>query len=261
MSLGLLDLPAPLFDASDWVLAVLHIPAVLRIVVYAYASAWISMHLYRRLSDQRRLGELREQVAQSQRAMTEHEGDFADLGRLIRQNLRLSLRQLGVTLRPALLASLPLLLVLPWLSNRFDIQPPTRGSSVPVCAEPSRSATALHWRGSTAIRSADSSGCWVIPWPGTAHSLTLTGNAGEAIYVPDPDHPVRIVHKFIALNWLIGDPGGYLPATAPADRLLFALPARDLTGLGPSWSRGWEGWYFAALVVFSVAFKLRWRLN
>lgn len=109
MNLGLLDLPAPLLDAFDSVLAASGLPALARMIVYAIASAWLGMVLYRRFSDQTALTELRQKVQASQRALALHGGDFTELRGLIHNNFLLSLRQLGLSLRPALLASLPLL--------------------------------------------------------------------------------------------------------------------------------------------------------
>ena len=42
MNLGLLDLPAPLWDAIDAGLAEVGLPAIARVMSYAIGSAWIS---------------------------------------------------------------------------------------------------------------------------------------------------------------------------------------------------------------------------
>jgi hypothetical protein len=260
MNLGLLDLPAPLFQALDDVFAFLHVPGVLRVVAYATVCAWLGMRLYGRFSDQPRLTELRGEVVRSQRALALHDGDFAALRPLIRQNLRLSLRQLGLTLRPALLASLPLLFVLPWLSNRFQFDAPVSGAAVSVCAQPAAAATSLHWQ-SAIMHAAGEPGCWILNWPDADTQATLVNANGESLFAFKKDIQSNFVHKFIWLNWLIGNPNGYLAAAAPLDRLVLALPAHEMVGIGPAWVRGWELWFFCALLLVSLTLKMRWRLQ
>jgi hypothetical protein len=258
MNLGLLDLPAPLWNAVDDICAWAHVPAVLRVVAWASVLAWVSMRLYRRFSDQPRLLELRAEIARTQRALAVHDGGFADLRALIRQNFRLSLRQLGLTLRPAVLASLPLLFVLPWLSNRFDFEQPAVGTAVNVCAQPATAASLLRWLPKPIATSGD---CWQLNWPAADAPAMLADTSGTPFYTLDNKLQSVIVHKFIWLNYLIGNPGGYLPAAAPIERLAITVPAQQMIGAGPGWMRDWETWFFTALLVVSLALKLRWRLH
>ncbi len=258
MSFGLLDLPAPALDALDSLLQALHLPALVRVVGYAAACAWIGMRLYGRLSDQPRMTELREQIAQTQRALTAHDGTFADLNVLIRRNLRLSLGQLGLTLRPALIASMPLLFVLPWLSNRFGVEPPRANTHVTVCVEPVAAAGALH---PADVLAPPVDGCWQTVWPAGGSGLVFLDTRGAVEYTLPPAPRSDIVHKFTFYNWLIGNQDGYLPDSLPVDQIRLALDARALVPIGPAWVHGWEFCFFLVLIVVSVVFKLRWKLH
>ncbi len=260
MNLGLLDLPAPLLDAFDSVLAASGLPALARMIVYAIASAWLGMVLYRRFSDQTALTELRQKVQASQRALALHGGDFTELRGLIHNNFLLSLRQLGLSLRPALLASLPLLFLMPWLSNRFAFEPPPTGASINVCAEPSSATSVLHWQPSDAAIIIDSD-CWQVKSPRAGASSELVDNTGRSLLSISDAYASGIKHKHIWLNYLIGNPAGYLPDDAPLQALHIALPPRELIHIGPGWMRGWEFSYFLIVFAVSIWLKLRWRLS
>src|SRR5581483_3116222 len=192
------------------------------------------------------------------RALALHEGGFGELHALIRRNLALSIRQLGMTLKPALIASLPLLFVMPWLSNRFGIEAPAPGTHVAACARPAEAAQGLRWEPAAA---APRDGCWQLAWPADDAHLKLEDAQGTLLFAVPAAPRSDIVHKFIFLNWLVGNPDGYLPDSAPLDALTLALPQRALVPLGPAWLRGWEPWYFGILLIVSVALKLRWNVN
>jgi len=258
VTFGLLDLPAPLFDWIDSALQIV-LPALVRLVLYATLCAWAMMYVYLRFSDQATLADTRAEVIRTRRALTEHEGSFADLNALVRRNLHSSLRQLGLTLWPALIASLPMLIVLPWLSNRFDLETPAAGTLVQVCAHPSAAQAMLHWQNATARYSGEP-GCWQLPWPTADAPIVLRDANGTALCAISASTKSDIVHKFTLYNWLIANPGGYLLDSAQFDRISMTLPTREIVHVGPVWLRGWEPWFFATLFLASIAFKLRWRV-
>jgi hypothetical protein len=258
VNLGLLDLPAPLLDALDGALNRIGVPAFLRVATYAAASAWMGMALYRRLSDQRRLAEAGARVVLSQRALARHDGDFATLRVLILANLRATSHHLALTLRPALLATLPLLFALPWLSNRFDFREPEPGTPVSVCAQPG--VRDLHWQASSAA-TVTASGCWLVPWPDDETPARLSDSAGRTLLVIPNAAKSDSVEKFGWFNWLIANPAGYLPSGSAIARVHIALSQRQILFVGPAWFRGWVFWYFLIALVVSLWLKWRWRLQ
>lgn len=247
---GLLDLTAPVFDAIDGVLAALMLPAALRVMLYAAVCAWFSMLLYKRCSNQARILEVRAEIARTQAALATHDGAFGELNQLILKNLKLTLRQLGMTLRPALIATLPLPFFLAWLSNAFALAPPT--GPVHICAEPPQAAATLHWEPGNPAAEA---GCW---------NVALPAAVGDAARMPLLQLPARpqseFVHKFIALNRLVGNPNGYLPDDVHVERLTLALAPRELLPFGPATLRGWEPLFFLTLLVLSLWLRWRWRV-
>ena len=257
MHLGLLDLPAPVLDFVDGILATIHVPAVARLMIYGGIGGWLSMLLYRRTSPQQRLTALRAELAQVQAAVIKHDGDFGEMQGLIWRQLSLSLRQLGLTLAPALIGALPLLFSMPWVSNRFELIEPNAGQSTRICTDPIDAAKTLHWPDSIAAEE----GCWKISWPQPSSPMALMDtNQRELIALPTPV-PTTVVHKFHALNWLVANPAGYLPDDASLDAIHIDMPQQTFLPWGPTWLRGWELPLFFAAFAVSIALKLRWKLH
>jgi len=250
VNFGLLDLPAPVFAAIDGALATVFVPAAVRVMLFGAACGWLSMRLYKRLSNQARLLDVRAEIARTQAALARHDGEFGELNQLVLKNLKLTLRQLGMTLRPALLATLPLPFFMAFLSNAFALAPPD--GPVRICAEPPQAAAALHWEPG---KPAADSGCW---------SVALPAAVGDAARMPLAQLPARpqseFVHKFTWINWLVGNPNDYLPSDAPVDRLTLTLAARELLPFGPVALRGWEPLFFLSMLVVSLWLRWRWRV-
>lgn len=261
MNYGLLDLPTPLLTAVDDGLAWLGLPAVVRILVYAAASAWLCMTLYRRLSRQSELAELAASSRELRRELSDYDGPFDGLMQRVRKLLGLSSRHLRLSFLPAMLGGLPLLLLLPWMSNHFGLEAPAAGSAVTITVESMEtSGSAPQWSGPQATWNGETQ-AWQVKWPEPEQSIELSAEGQVLLRLP-LESPASIVHRRVpAFNWLLGNPAGYLPDAAPMFALHLDLPARQLHGLGPDWLRGWLAVYLIPMVLFSLAFKWRWKLQ
>lgn len=256
MTYGLFDLPSPLLDAIDAALAALHLPAVLRISIYAAASAAVSMLAYRRCSNQPLLNDLSGEIRTLQQRLLADNGSYAQTQTLIVRNLTLSLRKLGLTLAPALLASLPMLFVLPWLSNRFDLSP---ASNVTICAEPASAAAALHWEPQRSASVAVNPACWSVSVDAAAPA-SLKQDAVTLLGLPNTASS-RAIDKPKILDLLFANPDGTLPRDAAVERIALDWPRRELVEFGPGWLREWPAVYFGVLLLVSLALRWRWRLQ
>lgn len=257
--MGLFDLPAPLFDFVDAILAACLLPPVARIVIHAFAFAVVGMLVYRRFSQQSRLAELRVELSATQRQLAGYDGDFAGLRTLIRRSMAMALRQVALTFWPAMLASVPLLFVLPWLSNRFAESEPVAGAAIEVCVIPPAAMDRLSWHPS-GFAEVLQDGCWNVNWPASGASVELRDPAGAGLRLPLPAL-TPVVHKRGWMNVLFGNPGGDLDESASFDALVLNLPAREIIAFGPHWMRGWMFVFFVPLFLVSLGLKMRWRLH
>lgn len=79
----------------------------------------VSMLVYGRLSPQDRIQGLQQQLDALRTEMTAYDGDFAGAMTLTKQNLRLSLKRLGLALGPAVASGIPVLAALPLIGESY----------------------------------------------------------------------------------------------------------------------------------------------
>lgn len=264
MSLALLDLPAPLFTALDGALALL-LPALARVWLYGAVSGWLCMALYRRLSAQSALQALASRTRELRRELAAYDGPFDGLLLRVRELLRLSGRHLRLSFVPALLAGLPVLFLLPWLSNQFSHTWPAVGSELELRPQGlTVPIEQLRWSkqdDAVAVRWDAQAERWLLRWPAADAPLQLQHDGQLLLRLPLPA-PVPVVHRYsLPLNLLVANPAGYLPDQAPLQAVTLALPAQPLHPYGPAWLRHWLSMYLLSLLLVSLWLRWRWRLQ
>jgi len=95
------------------------LPVLARLALWGFGSGALSMGLYAAISPQRRLAELKGQVRAVRAELNGYDGEFADAMPLLRRQIALSFRHLGLTIGPALLAAAPMIAVLAWAAGSF----------------------------------------------------------------------------------------------------------------------------------------------
>jgi len=264
MDRGLLDWPGVVFGLINQPLAaVLPDPVVL--AVWALISSWLTMWVYRRFSNQEEMAALKPQVKAVQKKLSSYDGEFSGLMPLIRENFRLSGRHIMLALGPALLAGIPVLFVLVWVSNAFGVSMPSPDGQVEIRAIAAEQADPSNWQwhGTRAepLTSDEAGQAWRVAWPAPQRTATLITERGEDVVEIPPTHPAPVVHKRRWWNALIGNPAGYLEPANPAEAVYLGLPKKQMLPFGPAWMRGWEFLYFVLLVIGSLGLKVVWRIH
>jgi hypothetical protein len=238
--MGLLDLPGPLLGWIDVLLT--GIPAWLRLVLWGAAGGALSMLLYRAISPQARIASSKQEQLKVRSSLDEFDGELADAWPLIRRLLGLSLGHVGRVLGPAVVASVPVLCLLVWMSTAYGhVFPERETPTVRVAPAPLQA----RWQAGT------------DDFP----SIVVTDAERTTVAdVPVPA-PVTVIEKWRWWNLLIGNPAGYLDSSNPAQRLEIDLPRRQYLSAGPGWMRGWEIPFFTALIIASLLLKRVFRIN
>jgi uncharacterized membrane protein (DUF106 family) len=254
--MGLIDLPALLFSSIDDVLA-LYVPVVLRLMLWGILGGWLTMLLYRRFSKQERIAQVKKQQKEQQKVMMDFEGEFDELLPLIRSTLGLGFRQLRLALGPALLASLPVLVIVVWVAGQFAYQSPAPADVIKFTALPEVDER-YRWSPSQ-TRDASFSG-WLVEWPEESQSALLAID-GEPVLTLPLEQNIAVIHKQQWWNFLVANPLGYLPENSTIEQITIGLPERQVLNFGPGWVRGWVFTFFLTFLLSSVAFKFVLRIE
>ena len=227
--MGLLDLPAPLFDFVDRNLLDA-LPPLARLILWAIAGAAMSLTLYRGLSPQRRIAEAKAAAFEARRRLNAHDGDLESALPLMQRSMKAALHHVGLVFPAALIASLPVLALLVWLEGAYGYQLPQDQQAPAVSVEPATFSGQWQPNGSIEVR--DQSGAEVA-------RVTLA-------------EPITHIEKRQWWNAIIGNPAGYLPEQGPIERVTIALPERQYLPIGPGWLRSWLTVALTALVIASL---------
>lgn len=242
--MGLLDLPAPLYTWLDAALVGV-LPPLARVLLWGALAGLGSMALYALLAPQGRIARGKREVAEARQTLDQHDGSLADAGPIIGRMLRLSLGQVRLTTLPALIASIPLLTLLAWMSTAYGYRYPEPGETPPVEAQPA---------------------AWVAEWvpqadPDGTPGVRVSNGEGGSTDLFDLPVPVGVLHEWRWWNAILGNPAGYLPSGSAIERVRVELPRQRFLPFGPAWARGWEIPFLTALLAASLGLKIGARIQ
>ena len=251
--MGFFDLPAPLFGVIDQGLGLV-LPALVRLVLWGVLAGWMTMVVYRRLSNQDKIRQLKIKQKKQQKIISRFDGEFEELLPVIRNTLGLGIRQLGLSLGPALLATIPILFIVIWVAGAFGYQQPAVGTSVGIDIKPALADNdRLEWSSPTMLNKTAKG--WTLSWPSADQPVSMMQD-GQALFDLPFEYNIPVIHKRQWWNWLVANPVGFLPDEALFDSVDIALPPQQFLGFGPDWLRGWMFSFFVTFLLSSVGFKL-----
>lgn len=252
--MGLFDLPAPLLAWTDQALLGA-LPPLFRLVLWGLVGSVLSMGLYKLISPQKRIGQLRSAAVDARRRMAAYDGEFSGLGAVAMASLSLSFRHVGAVFFPAVIASLPVICLLAWLSNSYGYEHPKTGEivymelQIVATAPPERIGDYQGVIGSHTM------------WPAKDKPIELSDSAGRPILQLPLSVAVPVIQKRDWWNIFLGNPLGYLPADSDVDEVTITLSPRTYLNVEPAWLGGWEMIFLTVLFVVSVAIKVAFRIH
>ena len=252
---GLIDRLFPPLDALDQALSGA-LPPLARIVLYGAISGVVTMVVYRLASNQDGIRALKARMRDLRGQLTAAGDDFAATMRLSRENLAVSMRLLFMSLWPALLASLPVVVIIAWLAMSWSQLLPAPGTAVPLVYDPPTAG--LVSEPPDALATAPGGG--MLRWPAAEAPAALKDATGTVYEGLGAKPPASVIHKRVWWNAILGNPAGYLPDNAALEEVRLELPEREVLNAGPGWARGFELTYFAIVVMVSLAIKVVFKI-
>jgi hypothetical protein len=237
--MGIFDAAGPVLTWLDSQVA--GMPGGIRLALWGLLSGLISMLLYRWLSDQDGIGRGKRELKAAQETLNAFDGDLQDAWPLMGRLLRISLGQVARVGWPAVVASLPLLFVLSWMSISYGYHYPPAGSAPRIETRP-----------------AELKARWVPPVPTGQHApprIVVTDGAGRIVAKVNMKAPTPVIGKHRWWNAFIGNPSGYLPDRGQTERVVIPLPRAQYLPIGPAWIRRWEIPFFISLITVSLVLK------
>ena len=255
------DLLSPALSRIDYVLSSgLALDPVWRIAIFAALGSIASMSVFKGLSNPVELAVLKQEISAVQKELARSDLAAGHLKIVILQNLKLTGRQLWLSLWPALVASIPVLFLLAFSSNQFIVETPKSDFRVYVTPQDFQvSPSRFEWLGVNAQWDARKK-AWTFYQldPGQTASLML-GNEKQ-LGLPT-SVPTSVIHKKRWWNYLIANPAGYLDENANIGLFVFNTPTKIIINWGPGWMRGWVFAFLSFLVLFSVVIKVVWKIH
>lgn len=255
-ALPVIEYTFPFYEwINGWLLA--WMPGVIRIVVWGAISGCAAMLLFLVSSDQAGIVELKGRTRELQRRMLGANINHSEVMKLARSNLVISFRLLGKVGLPSLLASLPVLLAILWLSAFDTYALPPDGETVRVDVIPGKPD--LTFLPKAAFVDEAGTVQYVV---GAVIGPVQVLNGDRMLYSGDPANPpVGTVRKEEWWNVLLGSVAGYIQEDASVDELHWNFPRKSFISGAPEWLSTWEFPFFLSLLVVALGMKIGLRIH
>jgi hypothetical protein len=245
-----------LFPVLNWADGIFEdvVPLIVRLIVLGLICGAISILLYRLLSNQASIANLKREGRDIRgRLLKAEPGEFQSL---VRRNTKVSLLLLARVFIPSLIAALPVIVVAAWAALHHNFDRPA--TEIAVHATPPQQHAVIRVGNETYQLPADGSPIEIPPRGGR---MTLEID-GRPVFTGNPfDPPVGSVTKRLWWSVLIENPSGYIDESASIEELRFDFTTKKfLPGL-PSIVAGWELPFFIAVFLSALALKFIMRVE
>jgi len=257
--MGLFDVLSPFFLSFDDLLKPFT-NSLFRISFWALISAIVSSFAFKKLSNPTKISQLKTKLKAKQNQLNQHDGEFSELKNLAIDTIKLSIKRMVLTFIPALLASIPILFILTYLSNQYELKQPQLNDSIHLNIEwqKDKNQQLVQTQNNTTIKSG---AIETINWPAINNPIYLQNSTGNVTIMSFPFNISNIIHKKQWWNTLIGNPAGYLTDDSDINSISFDFKPQQIIGFGPPWVRSWLFIYFFMTFSFSIIFLVVFKIK
>jgi hypothetical protein len=224
-----------------------------RLLIFGAVSGMVSMLLYKVISSQRRLRSLKEKARIVRRQLAAAGDDLGEVMRLTAINLKVSFSILGIVIVPAVLSSLPSLVVTLWAYANFHYAAPSERAIV-------RASSGADGQ-PVEFLLPDQSWADSVAWPGSELPVSIrvggttifNGELGRRGYLG--------LHERSWIDSVDGLNTAFLMHGSPVEEISFTLPRQAIWPGVDGWIGHWEWTFFAAMLLGSVGLKFALRIE
>lgn len=256
--MALFDLLAPVLSSIDKFIEPFT-NSFIRISFWALVSALITTIVFKKLSNPKNISHLKTKLKAMQAELNQHDGEFSELKTLAIDTIKLSIKRMGLSFLPAMLASIPIVFVLTYLSNKYELAHPKDNEIVPI------KITWENLKENNQIsiiqnnKLLNSGNITSFSWQEKNTRLVNLSDGQDIITIPFPIS--SIVHKKQWWNTLIGNPAGYLDEKSQVSSVEFSFKHQEIIYFGPEWVRGWLFIFFFMTLGFSIIFLFLFKIK
>jgi hypothetical protein len=230
---------------------------VVRLCIWAVLCGVTSLLSYAVISNQQKLNALRANIREIRKELMDLNSNNHQFLLLAGKNIVVSLKLLANALMPAIVSSLPTLVVIIWLGTFHTYTLPKLGANVQIIVDPAVqeiSGTPEHLfsknDGRFSMRILDES-----------HGVDIAVS-GRKVYSGDPTLPPTCsIGPKTWWNSIVRSEVGYLDPETTVKELRFGFPRKNYVRWLPEWLGTWEVPFFLSLFVVvlvgRVVFKLK----
>ncbi len=245
----------PLYDWIDSGLAVV-LPLAVRLVIWGGLAGTVSMTLYALVSPQQAITGVKDRLKVLRIKSRDDSLEFSEFMALSRQNLKSSFYLLFLTVFPALLSALPVLITASWIHTEH-------GHRLPLAADAQKleavtPGVEVRFVGVDADSLHDNiadDGSKVV------YGVLLMVDSTVIYRQPSFTPPMPVVCKKAWHHVVWSSPVGYLDADAPVDEVELTVPKRQVLPWMPDWGAGWEVPFFIGVLATALSIKLIFRIE
>ena len=258
--MGFFDLLSPVLSWFDNLVSPFTNEFV-RITFWALVSALITSLVFKKLSNPDKISSLKTDLKAKQKELNNHDGEFSEIKDLAIDTMKLSIKRMGLTFMPAMLASIPIIFVLTYLSNNYGLMQPNTGDPIPIQVtweQSSKESLISIVQDGKTLESGEINS---INWPSDSKAIELVEKQNSNILIQFPSQLSSIIHKKQWWNSLIGNPIGYLNDDSNVSHIEFAFKNNKIIEIGPEWMHGWLFVFFFMTILFSIVFLFIFKIK
>lgn len=224
-----------------------------RVILFGALSGVLSMLLYRAISLQQRIRSLKQEARVVRRELSKTSEDFGEVLRLTGINLRVSFGIMGLAIGPALISSVPALIVVLWMYANFHYAAPSTGEVVRGASD----------RNGQRVEFLLPNKGWsdTMAWPDPTSPVSIrvdgrtvfTGQLGSRAYLG--------LHERFWLDYVDGLHTAFLVPSSSVSSVSFVLPRRTLWPGVEGWTGHWEWTFFSAVLLSSIFLKFALKIE